>query len=165
MSKEIAQALRTLAKSGVKTLEEVAALLEKQAEPKVKKIDWSKMPKDTLVEIRDGYTSWKRRYFSRYFAGKAKCYDNGQTSRLGGMTCDWDQIRLIENEPKPWFGGECPVPEGVKVKVWFRNGESVEGPSDGYSGYWRYGVCNPQIRLCGADIIAYQILGPMEGWE
>ena len=62
-------------------------------------------------------------------------------------------MKVIENKPVAWFSGECPIPEGVKFKVWYRNG----GSSIGYTGFdWSHGSLGN-----GYDIIAYQILGEL----
>ena len=61
-------------------------------------------------------------------------------------------MKVIENKPVAWFGGKCPIPEGVKFRVWYRNGETDEGDIFDWS---HESLGN------GYDIIAYQILGEL----
>ena len=52
-----------------------------ESEYKEPEVDWSKVPVDTPVLVRDStpYT-WKRRYFAYYEDGKVYVYSNGATS-------------------------------------------------------------------------------------
>lgn len=113
---------------------------------------WPYIPKDTLVEVWNGPRNGsKKRYFYHAAGGRYYCYATGQTSETTSHTATWDNIRLIENDPKPWFGGECPVPDGMRIKVWCRNQVSftitkIQKHKWNHTGN-------------GDDIIAYQILG------
>ena len=138
---------------------ELNELRAKCGQQNVKKIDWSKMPVDTLCEVRDSDTEdWVKRYFSHTRNGVTFVYINGTNSKTVTYANAFEQLRLIENEPKPWFGGECPLPEGVKVKAWLFNGKELI--CEGANLEWHFhGI------PAGTAIRAYQILGPMEGWE
>ena len=57
----------------------------------------------------------------------------------------------------PWMG-ECPLPEGLKVSLLFRDGTTSKGCNfDRSNEAWRHdgGM---------SDIIAFQVLGSAEGW-
>jgi len=120
--------------------------------PKKVGIDYSKLPKDTLCEVNgEGITP-----LLRYSDGEGQFYQEGRTSKTRNFahkTMVWSSMKVIENKPVAWFGGKCPIPEGVKFRVWYRNGETDEGAMgfDGSHG----GFGN------GGDIIAYQILGEL----
>lgn len=44
-------------------------------------IDWSKVPVDTPVLVRDeNFDDWKKRYFAKYYRGNVYTFDNGATS-------------------------------------------------------------------------------------
>jgi len=66
----------------------------------------------------------------------------------------YKRCRFDTTRPVAWFGGECPLPDGVEFKAWLRHGglisESVK--------WWRH-------RDSQTDIIAFQVLGLMEGWK
>ena len=53
-------------------------------------------------------------------------------------------------------GGECPLPEGFRVKFYFRDGESLTNVK----------YKNARWYLCqeGRDIIGYEVLGLADGW-
>lgn len=115
-------------------------------------IDWSKMPVDTLVEARHAGDSWVIRYFSKVSsADRLICFDSGRSSLNQQGEGYWDEIRLIENKPVFWEGGECPVPDGVRVKVWYRDGDTTL-LANASAEVWFYTESD-------VDIIAYQILG------
>ena len=54
-----------------------------------------------------------------------------------------------------WQGGECPLPEGFKVKVWFRDGSSDISQHNAF--IWSHD------NLSG-DIIAFEVLGLADGY-
>ena len=126
------------------------------AEEKRQAIDWSKMPKDTLVEVSNNGGKRKVRYFSHVDGnGQVFCFARGQTSLTSDDcgTYTWDNSRLIDNPPKPWFGGACPVPDGVRMKIWFKEPglmPAIVTTASLYSWYLTNGM---------GVIMAYQILG------
>ena len=57
-----------------------------------------------------------------------------------------------------WQGGECPLPEGFMVEVWYRGGgESVRPIASGNGLYWAWNY-KP------SDIIAFEVLGLADGY-
>jgi len=70
----------------------------------------------------------------------------------------WKYCRPRMNHIHAWQGGECPLPEGFRVKVWFRDGsESTRSIASGNGLYW--GQNNH-----GSDIIAFEVLGLADGY-
>lgn len=64
-------------------------------------VDWSKVPVDTKVYVRD-YDSdtWKPRYFAKFEDGKIFAWTNGATSFSRNSVCDsswWNQGKLAED--------------------------------------------------------------------
>lgn len=125
-----------------------------------RKIDWSKMPVDTLISFKSDYF----RYFSHVEDGVVYVFGNGRTSQTGH---DETYPVKVHNEISgieqpfftPWFGGECPVPDGVVVEVKGQHGGAYFtarglGAHMDWSTYSYLG-----------DITAYRITGPAEGWE
>lgn len=63
------------------------------------KTDWSKVPVDTKVLVRDGSNGnekWVKRYFAKYKDGKFYTYPNGATSWNAKSTISWDECELAE---------------------------------------------------------------------
>lgn len=115
------------------------------------KIDFSKIPVDTLVEVRDRSHGGFKNFFKGMNGSGYDCFQDGKTS-LREHTANWRHIRLINNPPKPWFGGECPLPDGVCVKLWRRNRttDCVEATSQDWS--------HRSASSYTSEVIAYQIL-------
>lgn len=65
-------------------------------------IDWSKVPKDTKVLVRDiGDYKWRRRYFAGYEEETVLAYPNGSTSWSYDPEHDltsWDEAKLADPE-------------------------------------------------------------------
>lgn len=66
------------------------------------KVDWSKVPKDTKVYVRDSKNEqWKPRYFAKYdeYTDSVMTYDNGATSWSGRseLTNRWNYAKLAED--------------------------------------------------------------------
>lgn len=60
--------------------------------------DWTKVEKDTLIEVRDSETDdWVKRYFSHYHNGQVFAYLNGCTSKTETLVSTWDYARLVED--------------------------------------------------------------------
>lgn len=154
---EIREAVNWLGQRLDAIKEREEAKLAEEAKP-TKKIDWSNMPVDTLAVVGDVGAPLHIRHYSHFVDGEAYFFNDGATSKSKIEVCAWDQFLLIENPPRPWFGDPCSVPEGVKVKIWMRDGATEINDAGNYD--WRHGGA-----LTDSDIIAYQILGPMEGWE
>lgn len=62
-------------------------------------IDWSKVPVDTPILVRDYEAmEWTKRYFAKYENGKIYAWGDGATSwsHDGTGTCDWKFAKLAE---------------------------------------------------------------------
>ena len=104
------------------------------------------LPKDILCEVWDSPAL----KYKRYSSGDGKFLRDGVTSLIGSVNLiSWDNHRVIENEPKPWFGGKCPIPEGCEFMVRI-NGKWLQGDGRESARDWADG---------DDYITAYQILG------
>jgi len=107
------------------------------------------LPKDILCEVWNGDTDNPIVSQEVYSDGCSRFFIGGKDSFLGKETRSFDNFKVIENPIRPWFGGECPVPEGLKHQVFIR--------SRWYDGAI---MCDWQWKFDKAyDITAYQILG------
>ena len=122
-----------------------------EIEPDTKRIDWSKMPDDVMVNS----PSWDVLY---HVGGGMFSDAPSATGRNPVLVSGVESgIKLAPDQPwVVWFGGECPVPEGVMVEIVGRDGDIERSWSS--SGYrWSHdGNCG--------DIIAYRISGIADGW-
>jgi len=60
-------------------------------------VDWSKIPVDTPILVRDGNTEqWEKRYFANYLNGTVYAWDAGMTSKDTRTVIAWDQAKLPE---------------------------------------------------------------------
>ena len=106
------------------------------------------LPKDMLCEV------WNNpdRKHKRLTAGDGKFYHSGASSVTNeDPLITWDNYRVIENPPQPWFGGECPIPEWCEFRVRIE-GRWVDGEVHQVLYYWDR----------TDHITAYQILGEKE---
>lgn len=63
------------------------------------KVDWSKIPRDTKVLVRNSKDEeWQRKHFAEYKNGKVFTYDYG-TSWNTSLITTWEYAKLVE-EPK-----------------------------------------------------------------
>lgn len=76
---------------------------EEYTESPKPEVDWSKVPVDTLVRVRDGeYEKWRLRYFSGFFeydSLKYATWNSGRTSKTAEGTDDftpWRYCELVE---------------------------------------------------------------------
>lgn len=64
-------------------------------------VDWSKVPVDTKVYVRDSDSDpWKPRYFAKFEGGEIFTWTNGATSFSRDSVCDfswWNQGKLAED--------------------------------------------------------------------
>ena len=68
----------------------------KLSEPK---IDWAKVEKDTLIEVKgNGETQWIRCYFAACIHGKVYAYLGGRTSKTESRIMSWEQARIVESD-------------------------------------------------------------------
>ena len=76
-----------------------------------------------------------------------------------------DDVDLSYNKCRPrmnhihaWQGGECPLPEGFKVKVWYRDGSTGDaGDADKLKLRWSCEAVN-------SDVIQFEVLGLADGY-
>ena len=62
-------------------------------------VDWTKVEKDTLIEVRENEERpWDRRYFAKYQDGKIYAYLDGRTSKTESQIIDWEFARLAEED-------------------------------------------------------------------
>ena len=119
---------------------------------------------ETLADVRDAFV---RAGFNEYeglnlrsdyecygidrdgdciFHDKSCRYSKSSRLLTPEQVINWDKVegRWIE-----WSGGECPVADGVKVDIRFRNGDEIES-LNGFLSRWNH-------IGSGVDIIAYRI--------
>ena len=114
------------------------------------------LPKDILCRVwEDDF----RHSLRRYSDGSGKFYQNGSTSLTKGILASWKNYRVLENDPQPWFGGECPIPKGINYRVfigstWHRN--SLNNVQIDWNWSW-------EKEPSASRITAYQILGEIDG--
>lgn len=77
-------------------------LMDEYKEPEKPEVDWSKVPVDTKIYVKDNiYDNWIKRYFARYEEGKIYAWDSGHTSWIAdGENCatSWKYAKLAENQ-------------------------------------------------------------------
>jgi hypothetical protein len=117
-----------------------------------------KLPVDTLVRASEHHY---KRYLSSIDTSRSliKYFVRGATSQTSDEVKAYkftQSFLILENKPQPWLGGECPVSEGVLVKVWFRIGGTHAINNSCYLWDWRCGIKDYNTDM--SDIIAYQIL-------
>lgn len=62
-------------------------------------IDWSKVPVDTPIWVRDLESDiWRRRHFGKYKNGKVYAFDNGGTSWSGSCAASWNHAKLATDD-------------------------------------------------------------------
>ena len=61
------------------------------------------------------------------------------------------------NHKHAWFFGDCPLPDGFMVKVWFRDNDVA--PEVGEASEYCWASCNAE-----RDIIAFEVLGIADGY-
>lgn len=76
---------------------------EEYIEPPKPEVDWSKVPGDTLVRVRNSeYEEWKLKYFKRFKENVEFSYvvwASGTTSKTArGFTENWRCCELVEDE-------------------------------------------------------------------
>ena len=62
-------------------------------------IDWSKVPVDTPILVRDNHSiKWVTRHFAKYENGLVYAWDDGNTSYTTDSMTYWDCVKLAEVE-------------------------------------------------------------------
>lgn len=72
-----------------------------ESEYKEPSIDWSKVPVDTPILVRDSqYAEWLRRHFAKFENDAAYAWDDGKTSwsSLSDEVVDWKYAKLADDE-------------------------------------------------------------------
>ncbi len=91
----------------------------------------------------------------------------GKLSRVrgsGNYDCNTYQYKYCRprlNHIHYWGGGECPLPEGLKVSVYYRDGGNNEMITTAHEGLFLWGH---DTEMSDNDIIGFEILGKAEGW-
>lgn len=68
-------------------------------EPEEKEVDWSKVPVNTLILVKDSVKGiWFKRYFAKYENGFVYAWEDGKTSYTTDMTWYWKYAKLAEVE-------------------------------------------------------------------
>ena len=73
----------------------------------------------------------------------------------------WDKCKPRMNHKHAWQGGECPLPEGFEVKVWYRDDSRCTDTLLNSGVYTNTGWVH---RNNGRDIIAFEVLGVADGY-
>jgi hypothetical protein len=86
-----------------------------------KRIDWAKLPVDTLITLSlDEATA--NRYFSSFTNDRVYYYRGGLTSRTSGgcldiLTINPSNVQIAPDQPwTVWLGGACPIPDGLEFE-------------------------------------------------
>ena len=109
---------------------------------------------DLSVLIESGIDcEFKDKGAKNWHVGKA-CKGLYQESLYGTESGDFfEQCQPRMNHKHAWLGGECPLPEGFEVKVWFRSGgHTVVTTRSG--NYW--GI--------NGDTMCFEVLGVADGY-
>lgn len=62
-------------------------------------VDWSKVPVDTPILVRDIESDeWERRYFAKYENNTVYAWEDGATSWSAVGVCDWEYAKIAESE-------------------------------------------------------------------
>jgi len=93
------------------------------------------------------------------------CFDHLKDVSVLTYIKTTDDVDLSYNKCRPrmnhihaWQGGECPLPEGFKVKVWYRDGSTGDaGDADKLKLRWSCESVN-------SDIIQFEVLGLADGY-
>jgi hypothetical protein len=73
----------------------------------------------------------------------------------------WDECQPRMNHIHAWQGGECPLPEGFIVKVWWRSGGEGDAGDAGDAFYLALRWSNEKRQ---SDIIQFEVLGLADGY-
>jgi hypothetical protein len=103
------------------TLKGVSTNFDLRMNPKLKQIDWTKLPVDTLITLSLERAT-ANRYFSSFNNGKVYYYRGGITSKtaegsLDILTISPSNAQIAPDQPwTVWQGGDCPLPDGVEFE-------------------------------------------------
>jgi len=82
--------------------------------------------------------------------------------KTGNSRADgYGQCQPRRNHKHAWQGGECPLPEGFEVKVWYRDDSRCTDTLMNSGVYKKTGWVH---KIYGRDIIAFEVLGLADGY-
>nr|DAU91839.1 MAG TPA: hypothetical protein [Caudoviricetes sp.] len=61
-------------------------------------IDWTKVEKDTLIEVSNDAKTWYMRYFALYDGKRVCAYLDGRTSKTESETLAWNFARIADED-------------------------------------------------------------------
>lgn len=123
--------------------------------PKLRLIDMSELPKGTMVQLQDTYSSGDYSVHGPYKSNLG-LLAIVRASGLGGGPYEIKHMRIIEQKEFTfWGGGECPVPEGVVCEVVTRRGQVLTFTNPIVQAWTQWG---------SVDVIGYRIIGVAGGW-
>jgi hypothetical protein len=137
---------------------ELKQQLQGEDEPDTSSIDWSKMPKGTLVIGENGLIY----VFSHAInSEEVSVYEHGRCHlTTPHPTKVLANPQLAKGQPwKPWFGDECPVDHGVNVDYMLRSAWSDEDFHSSKAGERRW---NWAATHHDTDITAWRISDKQE---
>jgi hypothetical protein len=129
--------------------------------PKLKQINWSKLPVDTLITLGI-CTGLDERYFSSFNSGLVHYYQGGTTSKTAASNSDVftinpSNVRIAPDQPwTVWLGGACPLPDGLEYEYMIHDepGQVMTNKESASSYSWVHN-----------DIYAYRLTGKvLGGW-
>ena len=155
------------------TLQELADFYQKLADGS--RIDYALLPKDSFGHPENGphlgcsKDVWRIKPTKKVI-DLSVLIDSGIDCThdflegYGPLDNSWTEESLCEARVVPrtkyvhaWLGGECPLPEGFRVKVCMRD-DSVRGDMCSHFNWkWSY-------KAAGSDIIAFEVLGLADGY-
>ena len=125
-------------------------LYEIEPEPKI--IDLSVLIESGIdCEFSDDGESWG-------IGTLDKNYQSGLYLYQDVNNFSWRYCRPRMNHPHHWEGGACPLPEGFKIELTFRNGEKIVVNNEYFIPRWAHWNTD-------GDIIAFRVLKIADGWK
>ena len=138
----------------------LCVLNEIKPEPKV--IDWSKVSAEANIPAMFWSEGASVTSLTAFFNGT----NDGMLRMFRNERCrdyEYDKCTLVTGIPVPWFGGECPLPEGVLVSAFVRYGSKV-GAVRATRMRWDHSENNTKPDTKHGDIIAFEITGLEDGY-
>ena len=111
------------------------------------------LPKDILCEVwGDGnrevaYSNGRGSFFNKQLSSR------GAAILEHTIDATWSNHKIVENDPKPWTGGTCPIPDNCKYRVFVFGEWLAPTTTDKTTHNWEY------LKESLTNITAYQILG------
>lgn len=146
--------------SGNTAAPEPAAVEKEEEDEELKQIDWSKVNFHVVPVIAFNVRTSGDRNAIRFL----KKYKKTDNNNFFDGWINGKYATLITGKRIAWDGGECPLPEGVIVRVWMRdrNLGTLEGAVKNFR--WNNKHVSSHV-----DIISFEVIGLekgyREGWE